>query len=301
MHHPVIKSIAALLVLFSFVAGATDFKVAVRAHNGIEKAVSQWQPTIAYLNKKIPAHQFKLVPVISLKEITIQAGRGSYDFILTNPSSFVEIESLHGVRAITTLVNDRSGHEESRFGSVIFTRAENEKIIGIHDLKGKKLMAVSESAFGGWRVAWLEMMKNGVDPNKELSVIFTDSRMQKDVVYAVRDKQADAGVVRTDQLEHMSQSGEIDMRYFRIVHNKNTEGFPFFHSTALYPEWPFAAMKHIPMDITLQVKEALLSINKNNNAAKIGKYIKWIEPLDYYKVRNLMIKLKLHKNTPHQK
>lgn len=86
------------------------------------------------------------------------------------------------------------------------------------------------------------------------------------------------------------------MRYFRVINNKNTEGFPFFHSTTLYPEWPFSAMEHVSMDITLRVKETLLSIEKENNAAKAGKYIKWIESIDYQKGRDLMIKLKLHKN-----
>ncbi|MDH5436290.1 MAG: phosphate/phosphite/phosphonate ABC transporter substrate-binding protein [Gammaproteobacteria bacterium] len=281
--------------MLSSVVGATDFKVAVRAKSGIEHAIAQWQPTVDYLNKKMPEHHFVLMPIVSLKEITIQAGLGSYDFVLTNPSSFTEIQSRHGVSPLATLVNDRSGHALTLFGSIIFTRAERVDILTIKDLRGKTIMGVSEPAFGGWRVGWLEMIENGIDPYKVSNVIFSESKVQSEVVYAVRDKLADAGIVRTDQLERMEQSGKIDMRYFKVINNKDVKDFPFLLSTELYPEWPFSVMKHVPRDIAFQVKEVLFSIEKENNAAKAGKYIRWIEPLDYQKVRDLMQKLPAQK------
>ncbi|MDH5190631.1 MAG: phosphate/phosphite/phosphonate ABC transporter substrate-binding protein [Gammaproteobacteria bacterium] len=267
--------------------------MAVRAKNGIEYAINKWQPTIDYLNKNIPAHRFTLLPVINLKEITEEAIKGKYDFLLTNPASFVEIESLTDTKAIVTLQNLRSNHALSEFGSVIFTHIERVDILDLKDLRGKSIMGVSKRAFGGWYMAWLEMLEQGINPHNELKVVFADSGIQSDVVYAVLDKRVDAGIVRTDQLERMEQAGKIDMRYFRVLNNKNVDKFPFLLSTDLYPEWPIAVMKHVPEDIALEVKKVLLSIKSSDKAAISGKYSGWLEPLDYGKVKDLMVKLKL--------
>ena len=87
--------------------------------------------------------------------------------------------------------------------------------------------------------------------------------------------------------------GKIDMRYFRILNNKSVEGFPFFLSTDLYPEWPFSATKSVSDDLARQVKKTLLSISEESVAARTGKYIGWGEALGYSSVDNLMKRLEV--------
>jgi len=283
-----------LSVLFNQSLLAQDYRVAVRAHNGVEHAFTQWQETLNALSKAIPEHSFKLVPIISLKEITLAAERGEFDFILTNPSSYVELNILHDARVLVTLNNKRADTAQSRFGSVIFTHAGNDHILSIQDLKNTTVMAVSEPAFGGWRVAWLEMLKHGIDPYKDLKAVkFTNSKTQAEVVNAVRDGIVEVGVVRTDQLERMANSGKADLRYFRILNSKDTPAFPFFHSTELYPEWAFAAMPSVPDSHSQSVKKALQSIQPSSHAARKGQYVGWINPLDYTSAENLMKRLQV--------
>ena len=273
---------------------AAEYKVAVRAHHGIDRAHKQWQSTLDALNAKLPSHKFTLLPIISLDEISLRGSRNEFDFILTNPSSVVEFEVLYGAKTLLTLNNKRAKTSQSRFGSVIFTHVRNPGIISLEDLKDKTLMAVSEPAFGGWRVAWLEMLEQGFDPEKDLKkLVFTESKTQPEVVYAVRDRKVDAGVVRTDRLERMETAGEIDLRYFRVLNNKDIKGFPFFLSTELYPEWGFAAMNSVPEELSQQVKNILLALPPTSKAANDGKYIGWISALDYRSVKELMKQLKV--------
>jgi len=287
-----------ITILMSFllchVLQAADYKVAARAHQGIAAAVKNWQPTLDFLTKHIPEHTFSLIPVLSLNELTQRAGRGEFDFVLTNPSSYVEIAQLHNAVALVTLNNKRGNTAQSRFGSVIFTHAANDEILSIKDLKGKTMMIVSEPAFGGWRVPLLEMLEQGFDPYRELSeLILSKSKTQQEVVHAVIDRKVDAGVVRTDLLERLEAAGEIDMRYLRIINNKDLRGFPFFLSTKLYPEWAFAALKHIPDEQALQITRILLGISKDSQAAMQGNYVGWNKPSDYGSVQNLMQQLKV--------
>ena len=155
-------------------------------------------------------------------------------------------------------------------------------------------MAVSESAFGGLRLSLLEMLEQGFNPRQKLKkLMFTKSQTQPEVVYAVRDGKVDAGVVRTDRLERMEAAGKIDMRYFRILNNKEVRDFPFFLSTKLYPEWAFSALKHVPATDVKAVTDFLLNITKDSQAAWLGKYVGWILPKDYAPARALMKRLRI--------
>lgn len=282
-------------MLFCNTLYAADYNVAVRAHKGIDTAFKLWQPTIDELNKQLPQHRFILKPIVNLNEITLRAGKGEFEFVFTNPSSFIEIDQLHGAEALVTLNNKRSNTAQDAFGSVIFTHVRNKDILSLKDLKGKTLMAVSEPAFGGWRVAWMEMLEQGFNPHKELgSLIFSKNGIQQEVVFAVRDGLADVGVVRTDLLERMEDDGKIDLRYFRIINSKDDiKEFPFFISTMLYPEWVFATLKSTPEELVEQVKKILLSIKGDNKAAVVGKYMGWVPARDYSSVKKLMQQLKV--------
>lgn len=281
-------------LLFSQTLYSADYTVAVRALRGIDAAVQHWTATMDVLNKQLSPHTFTLKPILSLNEISNAAGRDEYDFVLTNPSSYVELEQLHGAKALATLNNKRANTAQDKFGSVIFTHANHTDIIKLKDLKGKILMAVSKPAFGGWRVAWLEMLEQGFDPDKDLkALLFTKNRTQAEVVWAVRDGKADAGVVRTDLLERMGAKGKIDMRYFRILNNKDIKDFPFFLSTKLYPEWAFAALKSVPEKLAQRVQQTLHAISSDSLAAKKGSYVGWVPAQDYTSVKKLMKKLKV--------
>lgn len=293
---PTISTIIILFFILFFTSGlwAAEYTVAVRAHRGIDLSIKQWQPTLEALNKQLKKHSFTLMPIVSLDEITKRAGLVEFDFLLTNPSSYVEVEQFYGARALATLNNKRANAAQSRFGSVIFTHVRNTDILTLNDLKDRTLMAVSEPAFGGWRVAWLEMLEQGFNPHSKLkSLEFTESGTQAEVVYSVLDGKVDAGVVRTDQLERLEAAGKIDMRYLRILNNKDVKDFPFFLSTQLYPEWAFAALKHVPEESVKQVADVLLAISEKSNAAQTGKYIGWITPKDYRPVKQLMQGLKV--------
>jgi len=275
------------------VVNADEINIAVRAHNGISYAFQRWKATIDYLNEKIPQHHFNLIPVVNLEELKQRSAQLEFDFILTNPSNYIEITLAQNAGRILTLINKRQGHGYTHFGSVIFTRADQNEINSLQDLKGKRLLAVSETAFGGWRVAWLELLSNDIDPFRDLDELkFTDG-IQKDVVYGVLSGHADAGVVRTDMLERLAAAGKIDLSSIRVLGEKQDKDFEFLHSTELYPEWPLVKHETASPELAKQVTIALLQLDENHPAAQQGQYIGWSVPLDYSSVHELLKKLKI--------
>lgn len=272
---------------------ADTIKIGLRAHHGIEKSMQQWKPTADYLSEKIPEHKFIMIPLVELSELMHEAEQNRFDFVLTNPSSYVEMEIRLGASAILTLRNKRQDEPYSSFGAVIFTRKNNPAINNIADLKDKKIVAVSERAFGGWRVAVRELLTEGFDIYKEAKQISFSGGIQQDVVSIVQLGNADAGVVRTDMLERMASEGLIKLDDFKIINKKENKDFPFFHSTRLYPEWPFVKMRNTSTVLAKKVALALLTIPADHPAAVAGKYVGWTVPEDYQPVHELMQDLKV--------
>ena len=272
---------------------ADTIKIGLRAHHGVEKSMRQWQKTADYLSQKIPEHRFVMVPYVSLSGLMKEATDNKFDFVLTNPSSYVEMELNLGASAIITLRNERQGNPYTSFGSVIFTHKDNKDINEIKDLHGKSFIAVSKPAFGGWRVAVRELLNSGFDIYKDAGKVSFSGGIQQDVVNIVHLGNADVGVVRTDMLERMAAEGLIKLDDFKIINKQVTKNFPFVRSTKLYPEWPLVKMRNTSNALSKQVALALLTIPSEHPAAIAGKYIGWTVSEDYQPVHNLMKDLKV--------
>jgi two-component system sensor histidine kinase TtrS len=273
-------------------ARGTSVKIGVLAYRGADHALSTWTPTADYLSAQLPSYSFIIVP-LKFEEINPAIKKGEVDFILANSSIYVELENYYGVTRIATMKNLSSvkGYI-TLFGGVIFTKANRSDISSLEDLKGKSFMGVDETSLGGWRVAWREFKAKGVDPYHDFAVL-KFGRTHDDVVYAVRDGAVDAGTVRTDILERMTQDGKIQMRSFRILNAQKFEGFPFVVSTRLYPEWPFAKVKHTPAELAQKVVVALLNMPEKNPAAISANIAGWTIPLDYGPVHEVLKELRV--------
>ncbi len=272
-------------------------EIAVVAKRGKEKAVRKWQPTADYLTRHIPGYEFVVVPY-NWDEIRRAVATGIGDFVLTNPGMYVEFEALHNVRRIATLKNYRLGKPYTAFGVVLFKRADRTDITTMESLKGKRLAAVNETAWGGWQVGWWQLLKLGIDPYKDLSeLVFAGSH--DNAVLAVRDGKVDIGSVRTDTLERMATEGIIKLEDFEplFLNKQYGDKFPFWLSTALYPEWPFATASQTAMELNEKVAITLMSIPAESDAAIAGKYEGWTVPSNYQPIHETLRMLKV---TPYE-
>lgn len=265
----------------------TEVRFGVLANKGVENALERWNPTADYLNRQLPEYSFKIVP-LRFEEVEPAVKNGEIDFILTNTSHYIELESLYGANRILTLMD--SGL--TIFGGTIFCMADRDDIRSIQDLKGKAFMAVDKFSLGGWRSAWRELKDQGINPTKDFkSLEFKGSH--NDVVFAVMNRKADAGTVRTGTMEELAKDRKINLRSFRILNEREYTGFPFRVSTRLYPEWPLAKLNHTTDSLAKKVSIALLKMPKTSNAALAADIDGWTIPLDYYPVHELMKELRV--------
>jgi phosphate/phosphite/phosphonate ABC transporter binding protein len=295
--------LAAAVALFLAVALSVTpkseqaIKVGVLAHLGKDDAARRWAPTATYLSKRIPQYRFQIVP-LAYDEIFEAVDKRRIDFVLVNPSMYVELESRHGVAPLATLKERLGDQSYSVYGGVIFTRSDNTAIRSMGDLRGKRFAAVDKDAVGGWLAAYREMRRAGLDPQRDLGALMFAGSHDK-AVFAVLNKETDAGTCRTAVIEQLEKAGRIRTGDLRIIVADNLElygdkgQFPFLASTRLYPEWAFAKLAGTPADVANRVSVALLDMSPDDPAAVFSDSAGWTYPLNYQPVRELMMELKI--------
>lgn len=279
------------LIAMPGLSSGETYKIGVLAKNGPVKALKKWKSTGEYLTAKLAGKSFEIIP-LSFDAVNGAIQSGAVDFFLVNSSMYVTAKVRYGASAIATMINSRQGQPLQSFGGVIFTLAENEDINSLADLKGKTFMAVKKSSFGGWQMAYKELLDNGIDPTADFAELEFGGK-HDNVVYAVINGAVDAGTVRTDTIERMVAADELDMDELKIINQKKYNDFPFVCSTRLYPEWPLAKVAHVGDDLASEVVAALKELKSNDKAAKDAKIVGWRDSLDYGPVEELQKVLKI--------
>ena len=270
----------------------TSYTIGVLAFRGEEIALKRWGPTAEFLNQEIPGSTFKIVP-FGLEELSQAVANKQIDFLLTNTGHYVELEVFYGVSRIATVKNDIDGDISTSFGAVIFTRADRGDINSLQDLKGKRFMGVKRTGFGGFQMAWRELKDQGINPFRDFSSLEFSGFPQDEVAYAVRDGLVDAGTFRSETLESMAREGKIHLEDFKILNPQFNSNYQVFHSTRLYPVWPFARLKHTSRELSEKVASVLLTMSADSYAAKASRVAGWTIPVDYQAVHQMMRELRV--------
>jgi len=276
--------------VYSYVDGQ-KVRIGVLANQGDEKCMELWGATAKYLNEKIPDHKFFIVP-LGFDEISQSVKSGEIDFVLVNPSIYVELEMNYDVSRLITLKNKVSGKELIRMGGVIFTSSKSTTINTLEDIKNKSFVAVDAESFGGWQTQWKEFLDHGINPYKDFAKLDFAGTQEK-TVYQVLNGDYDAGATRTGILEQLAQEGKIKLSDVKIINQYTNSNFPFLHSTQIYPEWPIARLRHVDDKLAHEVALAMMRMKPEDEAAKNAKISGWTVPQNYTVIVNTLKTLKI--------
>lgn len=73
--------------------------------------------------------------------------------------------------------------------------------------------------------------------------------LQTTTVLDVLRGDADIGLIRSDVLSWMADSGTIDERDFKVLEPRMVDGYPWPTTTDVYPEWVISAMSWTNPDL----------------------------------------------------
>jgi two-component system sensor histidine kinase TtrS len=284
--------LGAILATTAAAETGAPVRIGVLAKRGKDQCRQKWQQTIAYLNQTLPERKFSLT-CLDFTELPRTVARGELSFVLSNPSMYAVLEHDYGTSRIATLKNRAGSTAFTRFGGVIFTRADRDDILDSRYLHNKRFMAVDRDSFGGWIAARRHLLAKGIDPDRDFRHL-SFGHTHDNVVRAVLNREVDAGTVRTDILERMAAEGAIDLDNVKVLDRVLVEEeFPFLCSTRLYPEWPLAKTRETGEPLARQVAVSLLSLSAAHPACQAARIMGWTIPLNYQSVRECLQELHL--------
>ena len=258
-------------------------RIGVLAHQGPAEAVRRWQPLADYLTGRIASYRFLIVP-LTAEEVLPAARDKKVDYLIPTNSQEVSLEVRYGAVPLATLVAEhRHNVPTDRMGGVVFCRASHSGIHSWTDLLGRRVAIFRAGSFA-WLAARREMLRRSIKPENFAAILERQGSVDE-VVYAVRDGDADAGIVSTGTLERMDEEGKIRLSDYRSLPFDSPQpeepGFPFLLSTRLYPENPFVRLSHAPSVLSRRLIVELLRIREEAPSARPSHVAGWTPPADY--------------------
>lgn len=255
------------------------------AYKGAEAVQGDWSHVRTWLEASIAGHHFILLD-FDQAGLTRAVREQSIDFVITSSGHYVALEHGEGASRIATIESPGALSPRQSIGSAIVVR-EDARLRTLADLTGKHVLAVDPDAFGGYQIAARELLQAGVDPEHDLAHLQFKGFPVQAIVHAVRAGQADAGIVRSCLLEQMIRSGEIGAGELRVLAPIDIRSLPCQTSSRLYPDWPIAALRHTPAELSRQVAIALLRMPRTADGYS------WAVPADYQVVGELFRELRI--------
>lgn len=238
--------LAGLIVTGTSVTASAEKVLRIGATPGenIEVTRERYQHIIDYIQKHTGI-QTELFLATDYTGVIEAMRAGKIDVASFGPLSYVLASDKAGAEAFAKEYRKGAG---SMYTGYIITRADSD-INDIKDLKGHSFGFVDPASTGGNLIPRMNMLKNGVDPDKDLTeTTYLGSHDQ--VALAVAHKRVDAGAVMNFNFEAFLDRGTVPANQFKIIHKSD----PFPGSAWCY-------RKDLPEDLKQKVRDAMFSIS----------------------------------------
>ncbi len=182
------------------------------------------------------------------------------DYFISNAGTYSHLQTLGLARQLATRKIQEADDPNFSMGGVFFVKSSSTAIRTFDDMRGKTAVAVAANAFGGYDVHLGEIKARGYDPERFFaSTVFSGYPMQR-VIREMRDGRAEVGMVRACLLEELIRTGLVGESEFRVIGAKDEPHLRCKTSTALYPDWVFAATTEASPEMSRKASAALFSM-----------------------------------------
>ena len=206
------------------------------------QTAQSFKPFTSYLAGRIPGTQFEIVPLPTIGDLMHAVERKQLDFAFATPAALVELNVRRGARAIATVLQPVAGGQDYPWlAGAVFVRDSRSDIRRLDDVRGKRVIALSPLALGGWLSAVRELRKVGIHEDKDLGTlrfVFSYAKVAQEVC----EGNADVGILSAGALMQVESMCGQKLRVLPSMSGGKDPRYPAIISTELYPEEAFAVV-----------------------------------------------------------
>lgn len=218
------------------------------------------EPTVEALRKAFPDLKVELVET---SEFALQLGvvERKFDLFLISSGYYTYLtDAGSGAIWLATRKSPVTTSALKGVGSVFVVRAEDEKFQEISDLRTARVAATGHYSFGGWLTALAEVANITQYPENFFGKTFFPGGPSEKVIDLLREGRVEAGVLTTCDLEAMQLSGDVRPDEFRVIGERQVEGYACRTSTKLYPDTVLAARADLPDEWAKRIASVVLAM-----------------------------------------
>ncbi len=245
------------------------------------------------MDAHVPGQTFQMVQFGAIEDLLKAVQRRRIDFAFSTPVAMVELNVRYGARAIATVMQPIPGGQNYPWlAGAVFVRDARTDMRSIEDVRGKRVIALSPLALGGWLSVVREWRRAGIHEDSDLgSVRFVFSYDK--VVQEICQGGADAGILAASAFLSAQALCPEKLRVLPGANGGADPRYPTAISTQLYPEEAFAVTREEDEGVVAEVSTALLAIEPGSDVAKAATVAGFTAPLSYEPVEQLMQELRL--------
>ncbi len=268
-------------------AGDRPLSLAIMYSYGSEITSSWYASTVRTIREAV-APQPLIVSTYDPDAFLEAAQRRAFDLAIASSGLTSLMISRTDGMPLLAITTDRTPDANFGNGGTIIVRNDRDDLQTLADLKGKTVAVMSQTAFAGWQVVLMEMIREGLDPSKNFfkKVIVTGAPMAR-ITDAVQAREADAGFVTTCLLEGLEEKGLLAPGLFRVLNEQKDDRNACRHSTALYPNWLLTIKPTVSSEDARKITERLLALPKGEDG------LRWTIPTDHRRIYELFSTLQM--------
>lgn len=235
--------------------------------NSEQETMSRFLPLTRYLSEKVGVN-FVAVPV-DTHDFEKRFKSGEFVFTHTNSLLYIILKHNYQLELMTT---EKRGRFGSRTAGSIIARKDSG-ITKMADLRGRSMVFGPMLAPTGYLAEYDMMLREGIDPEKDLSyyAIPSGSFKHEKVIYGVLFGKYDVAAAPALDLEVMAREGKI-----------SADDFVVLGQTPIIPYCTFGAAKGTDRKLVAKVRQALLELTPNSTVEVEGERVKvlkaaWID------------------------
>lgn len=256
-----VRFLAALFIIVFMIdmsANAQTYYLGVLAPQGEVAAQKRWQPWLDALNQQLGGDTIVMVP-LALENWQQQIAADKFALVLGPQVQFTKMETK-GWRWLATLDSQKSQNTPSAMEQVASALwvTKDSKIYKLTDIKGKRIAAVDQDAFGGYLLIAHLLAQNGIKA-AEYQTQFVGFPIENTLL-TLATGQADAAIAPICLMEEMGRQGRIQPRDFRLLNPVMTTSY-CQSSTDIYPNWTLAATNKLPNALLSPLNQSLFHPN----------------------------------------
>jgi len=288
--------VAALVVILGVPAAAAPeprlFRIGTVSGQFDALSGDAYRPFTDHLSSRIPDARFEMVPFQTIDAMVRGADARRIDFALASPVALVTLATRHDLRPLATVTQMIGPQAYPWLAGAVFTRQSRSDIRTLADVRGRRLIALSSLALGGWLSVVREWRAMGIDEMKDptsVRFLFSYARIAGEVCAGT----ADLGVLPATMLNDLSATCPDGFRVLPRRDGRTDPRYPLVTSTPVYPEAAFVAVGQIDERMVTRLTQELLAIEPGSAIARAATVGGFTAPLSYTAVQALMEELRL--------